>query len=71
MSKHGDGYNIGKEDKHMIDKLRGYKTFIAAGIMVIIAGLKAQGYIDEPTYQLLLPIAGALGLAALRLGMRK
>ena len=53
----------------LVSWFAGKKTFFAAGIMVILSGLKAQGYLDEGTFQLLLGVAASLGLAALRLGI--
>lgn len=50
---------------------RGKKTFFVAVLMVILAGLKAEGYLSEETYQVLMGILGALGIASLRLGMMK
>lgn len=49
-----------------MQKLSGKKTYLAAAIMVVLAGLKSQGFIDENTYQVVLSVVGALGLAALR-----
>lgn len=48
------------------EALRGKKTYLAAALLVIWSGLKAQGYIDESVYQLGLSVLAALGLAALR-----
>lgn len=53
----------------IIEFLKGKKTFIVAIIMVIVSGLKAQGYIDDATYGVILGFLGALGLTALRLGI--
>jgi copper homeostasis protein CutC len=51
--------------------LAGKKTFLAAALMVVLAGLKATGYIDDQTYQILITVAGALGLTFLRMGISK
>ena len=51
--------------------LSGKKTYIAAVILVVLSGLKAQGYIDEATFQVATATMGALGLAALRAGVNK
>jgi hypothetical protein len=51
------------------DYLRGKKTYFTAIVMIIWAGLKAQGYIDESTYQLGLTVLGALGLSVLRMAI--
>jgi copper homeostasis protein CutC len=50
--------------------LKGYRTYLAAGVMVVLAGLKALGYIDEQTYQTLLAVAGAMGLTFLRMAVK-
>lgn len=42
--------------------LQGYKTYIIAALIAILAGLKAMGYIDETTYQTLIALLGAGGL---------
>ena len=44
----------------------GKKTYIAAALFIVLAGLKALGYVDESTYQTLLAVAGGLGLYGLR-----
>ena len=46
--------------------LPGYKTYLTAGILVVLSGLKSQGIIDDQVYQALLGISVALGLASLR-----
>jgi hypothetical protein len=49
--------------------LNGYKTYLVAALMVILSGLKAQGYIDANTYQTVMGLAGSLGIAFLRHGV--
>lgn len=39
--------------------LQGYKTYIVAVLLAILAALKALGYIDEATYQALIALLGA------------
>jgi len=39
--------------------LHGYKTYIVAVLLAILAALKALGYIDEATYQALIALLGA------------
>lgn len=51
--------------------LSGWKTYAAAAVGVLVAGLKAQGHIEEATANVLLELAGFLGLAALRAGVKK
>jgi len=49
-----------KEIKKM---LKGYKTYIIAALISVLAGLHAMGYIDEATYQTLLALLAAGGAA--------
>ena len=49
----------------------GRKTFLAAALLVVLAGLKSQGYLSEEQFQLLNTVLVGLGFAALRLGMKK
>ena len=49
--------------KEIQEMLAGYKTYIIAGIIAVLAGLHAMGYIDEATYQTLLALLGAGGLS--------
>jgi type IV secretory pathway VirB2 component (pilin) len=51
--------------------INGKKTYLVAILFVIIAGLKAEGYISVDQYELVIGILGALGLASLRHGMSK
>jgi hypothetical protein len=59
----------------MMDKLRtmvdGRKTYFIAAGMVVISGLRAQGYIDDNTYATLLGLLNGAGFAALRAGLAK
>lgn len=49
--------------------LKGWKTYIVAGVMIVIAGLHAQGYITADQLELLeLVLLGLLG-GALRHGI--
>lgn len=50
--------------------LSGKKTYIAAAIGIILTGLVTLGYIDQTTFEKLASIAGFLGLAALRNGIK-
>lgn len=49
--------------------LPGAKTFLVALLFVILAGLKAKGYIDENMYQSLMALLAAAGLATMRMGI--
>lgn len=51
--------------------LSGWKTYLFAAMMVITAGLYAQGYISETAYKALEGLLGGGGLAALRAGVAK
>ncbi len=51
--------------------LSGYKTYLFAGAIALATFAKAVGWIDDNTYQALLALFGAGGLAALRAGVTK
>lgn len=51
--------------------LKGYKTYIMAGIMGVTTAVHHLGYIDGAMYSSILGLTGAGGLAALRDGMPK
>jgi len=51
--------------------LKGYKTYIIAGVAVIVNGLIAMGYIDESIRATINSILGFLGLGTLRAGIKK
>lgn len=51
--------------------LSGYKTYIAAIAGVILTGLLAMGYIDQPMYNEVGGLLGFLGIAFLRAGVAK
>jgi hypothetical protein len=53
------------------ESLKGYKAYLVGAGLVIAAGLKAQGYISEEVYQVLLGLLGGAGIAALRAGIKK
>ena len=55
----------------MIAFLSGKKTYILAGVAVILAGLHALGYISDATYQVALALTGAGTVATLRAGITK
>jgi hypothetical protein len=56
--------------KEIQEMLQGYKTYIIAAIVAVLAGLHAMGYIDEATYQTLLALlsAGGLSTVAAKIG---
>ena len=51
--------------------MAGYKTYLVAGLAGIVTALKALGYLDEATFQVLMGLLGAGGLASLRAGVAK
>lgn len=54
----------------MLDKLKGYKTYLVMLIGIVLNGLAAQGYIDASTIDLANKILVFLGLGAVRNGMK-
>ena len=53
----------------LITFLKGKKTYIVATLLVIVAGLQAQGYIDTQTSDAIKWLLVGSGFAALRAGM--
>ena len=51
--------------------LSGYKSYGVAGLMILVAGLHAQGYISDGTKDLLQGLLLGGGIAALRAGISK
>jgi hypothetical protein len=51
--------------------IRGKRTYIVAGIMAVVSGLKIFGVIDPVTYEGIMGVLGALGFGALRAGVEK
>lgn len=51
--------------------LEGKKTYISAAILGLAALVRALGWVSQEQYQLILGLAGSLGLAALRAGVDK
>ena len=54
-----------------MDALKGKKTYLIGIAMVILAGLKAQGYIGEDAYKIVEGLLLGGGLMALRAGVSK
>lgn len=50
--------------------LKGKKTYIVAGLIFILGGLKALGLIDDEAYLVLIGLFNAAGLASLRNGLK-
>jgi hypothetical protein len=51
--------------------LNGKKTYIIAAIMALGAFARGMGWLEQDQFELLLSLAGSLGLAALRAGVAK
>lgn len=51
--------------------MRGYRTYIFAGLLAFASFANALGWIDDALYQALAGFLGAGGLAALRAGVEK
>jgi len=51
--------------------LPGYKTYIVAALMGLLAVAKFLGYVDDATYAALIAALTGGGLAALRRGVEK
>lgn len=51
--------------------LEGKKTYLMAVIMALLAFARGLGWLDQEQFELLLALAGSLGLAALRAGISK
>ena len=52
-------------------KLSGYKTYLSALVIGGVAAAKALGYLDEASANMILSLAAAAGLAALRAAVGK
>ena len=51
--------------------MEGYKTYIMAGLIAAAVFAKYVGWINSQTFEILLSLLGAGGLAALRAGVNK
>jgi hypothetical protein len=51
--------------------LNGKKTYIMAAVMALGAFARGMGWLDQSQFELLLSLAGSMGLAALRAGVSK
>jgi hypothetical protein len=51
--------------------LTGKKTYIMAAIMGLGAFARGMGWLQQEQFELLVSVAGSLGLAALRAGVTK
>jgi len=51
--------------------LAGKKTYITAAVMALATFARALGWLDQTQYEVILGMAGSLGLAALRAGVTK
>lgn len=50
--------------------LSGWKTYLVSALLVVLAGLHAQGYISDSLYQTVQTLLLGGGLAALRTGVK-
>lgn len=48
---------------------KGKKTYITAALLALLVFARGMGWLDQQQYELLLGLAGSLGLAALRAGI--
>ncbi len=55
----------------MMQFIRGKKTYIVAGTMAVVSGLKIFGVIDPAIYETIMGLLAALGFGALRDGVEK
>ena len=51
--------------------LEGKRTYLVGFILVVLSGLKAQGYLDQATYDVVFNALVGVGLVTLRMGMQK
>ena len=54
-----------------LEFLRGRKTYLVAAALIVLAGLHAQGYLNDSTYTTLQAMLTGAGFAALRAGVTK
>lgn len=76
MEKHINSLITKQNGMKMIDEakmtwLSGYKTHIAAALIILAAIAKGKGWIDSGTYEVVLGILGGLGISFLRSGVSK
>lgn len=55
----------------MLANLRGKRTYVVAGVMIVATSLKALGVIDDSVYEAVMGVLAALGFGALRAGVDK
>jgi len=51
--------------------LAGKKTYITAAVLALATFARSVGWIEQSQYDMILGLAGAMGLAALRAGVAK
>jgi hypothetical protein len=51
--------------------LNGKKTYIMAAVMALGAFARGMGWLEQSQFELLLSVAGSMGLAALRSGVTR
>jgi hypothetical protein len=62
---------IPQETRHMVQGLSGYKTYLVAAATAALTAAKMLGYIDDASYQNLMLLLGAGGLATVRAAIAK
>jgi len=56
--------------KKVWEYLKGKKSYLIAGLFIIVAGLKGEGFITPDQYDIIVTVLGAMGLASLRHGIQ-
>lgn len=51
--------------------LTGKKTYISAALLALATFTRTMGWIDQSQFDMIMGLAGAMGLAALRAGVAK
>lgn len=51
--------------------LTGKKTYISAALLALATFARTMGWIDQSQFDMIMGLAGAMGLAALRAGVAK
>jgi len=53
----------------ILNKLQGFKSYIAAGLTLLAVGLKVFGFIDQTIFEAIVVFLGAVGLWAIRMAI--
>ena len=57
--------------KKVLGMLEGKKTYLVALLVGVLTVVQSLGYMDMSSYQMIMGLLGAGGLASLRAGMKK